>query len=150
MPATDLHFAGPLIIDELSNYAGLSALVKKVEGFTDFDSIIQQSQLLPALFVGLAGEKIKTTYEDGKTQEIEEFWAVVTAVASQADILQGKRVLNQSGLIRQQIGNCLAGYRLTEGVANLYPVQPPPPKYIKERAYFFMIFGLNVIRTFQR
>ncbi len=146
----NLLFAEPLIIAELAGYAPLAALVKSVDGMTDFESVLQRSQGLPALFVSYAGEKITATYEDGKTHTVQQRWGVVIAVSTARDILAGKTVRDLAGAIMAEVGNCLAGTILQDGVSALEQIDSPAPVYKTKQAYFFMIFGLNMARSYQR
>lgn len=147
---TNVLFAEPLLIAELQNFAPLTALVKSVDGMTDFDSVMQRSQSLPALFVSYAGEKITQTFEDGKTQLVQQRWGVVVAVTTAKDIHAGGSVREQAGQIMTEVGNALAGTVLKAGVSALEQLDSPAPVYKTGKAYFFMIFGLNHTRSFTR
>jgi hypothetical protein len=147
---SNLLFAEPLIIAQLQNYAPVTALVSAVDSMTDFDSVLQRAQLQSALFVGYAGEKITATYEDGKTQMVQQRWGVVVLVSTAKDLLGGKTVREKAGAIMAEVGNCLAGTILQDGVSALEQIDSPAPVYKAGKAFFFMMFGLNMARNFTR
>jgi hypothetical protein len=141
-------FAEPLIIARLKTYPALIPLVNLVDGMTDFDSVLQRAQGAPALFVSYAGEKIEETYRESKTQLVQQRWGVIVAVGTAANILAGGTVRDKAGAIMAEVGNALFDYRVAEGVPGLIPLDPPPPVYKTGKAFFILMFGLQLVRDY--
>lgn len=148
----NLLFAEQLIIDALRNHPPLAAMIVSIDAMTDFESVMQRAQALPALFVSFAGEKIGDTYEDGQTHTVQQRWGVVIAVATAKpkEVLAGGHVRSQAGEIMAEIGNALCGQRLNPEVSALQMIDSPQPAYKLGKGFFFMMFGLNLSRSFNR
>jgi hypothetical protein len=145
---SNLLFAEPLIIAKLKAKTSLMALVGSVDGMTDFDSVLQRANPAAALFVSFAGEKITASYEDGKTQTVQQRWGVVVMVSTAKDLLAGTTVRDKAGTIMAEVGNALAGQVLQSGLAALEQIDSPAPVYKTGKAFFFMMWGLNMARNF--
>jgi hypothetical protein len=145
---SNLLFAEPLIVAKLKARPALMALVSSVDSMTDFDSVLQRANPAASVFVGYAGEKITATFEDGKTQTVQQRWGTVVMVSSAKEILAGTTVRDKAGTIMAEVGGALAGQILQEGVAALEQIDSPAPVYKPGKAFFFMMWGLNLARNY--
>ena len=140
--------AEALLIAHLT--AALGEKVRFVGSMADMQTIEEQSQRTPAVYVVYDGYTPGQTTTESRVAEIKQRWLVIVAVRNVSGVHTGAAAREDAGEVLAHLFPALQAYRPSAGHSRLTLVPPPPAVYRAGFAYIPTAWETNIVSHHNR